>query len=128
MNDRYEVNRFKFSTHGRAMIDTASFRTHNPNWACIPTVQSTLDRTQLTDDQHLICAPFVGGFGFGDKRWGGFPVSRLQEVVWTDKPFHSLVIGAKQKTLIHSLVKQHSSESTGYDDVIKGKVSVSSGS
>ena len=121
MNDRYEVNRFKFSTHGRAMIDTASFRTYNPNWACIPTVQSTLDRTQLTDDQHLICAPFVGGFGFGDKKWGGFPVSRLQEVVWTDEPFQSLVIGAKQKTLIHSLVKQHSSKSTGYDDVIQGK-------
>ena len=121
MNDRYEVNRFKFSTHGRAMIDTASFRAYNPNWACIPTVQSTLDRTQLTDDQHLICAPFVGGFGFGDKKWGGFPVSRLQEVVWTDEPFHSLVIGAKQKTLIHSLVKQHSSKSTGYDDVIQGK-------
>ena len=121
MNDRYEVNRFKFSTHGRAMIDTASFRTYNPNWACIPTVQSTLDRTKLTDDQHLICAPFVGGFGFGDKKWGGFPVSRLQEVVWSDEPFHSLVIGAKQKTLIHSLVKQHSSKGTGYDDVIQGK-------
>ena len=121
MNDRYEVNRFKFSTHGRAMIDTGSFRTYNPNWACIPTVQSTLDRTQLTDDQHLICAPFVGGFGFGDKKWGGFPVSRLQEVVWSDEPFHSLVVGAKQKTLIHSLVKQHSSKGTGYDDVIQGK-------
>lgn len=121
MNDRYEVNRFKFSTHGRAIVDTASFRTYNPNWVCIPTVQSTLDRTQLTDDQHLICAPFVGGFGFGDKKWGGFPVSRLQQVVWSDEPFHSLVIGAKQKTLIHSLVKQHSSKGTGYDDVIQGK-------
>ena len=121
MNDRYEVNRFKFITHGRAMIDTASFRAYNPNWACVPTVQSTLDRTQLTDDQYLICAPFVGGFGFGDKKWGGFPVSRLQQVIWSDEPFHSLVIGAKQKTLIHSLVKQHSSKGTGYDDVIQGK-------
>ena len=56
-----------------------------------------------------------------DKPIGGFPVSRLQEVVWSDDPFHSLVIGIKQKTLIHSLVKQHSPENTGYDDVIQGK-------
>lgn len=32
-----------------------------------------------------------------------------------------MVIGAKQKTLIHSLVKQHSSKGTGYDDVVEGK-------
>ncbi len=51
---------------------------------------------------------------------GGFPVSRLQKVVWSDDPFQSLVIGTKQKTLIHSLVKQHS-QNTGYDDVIQGK-------
>ena len=121
MNDRYEVNRSRFSTHGRTMIDTASFRASNPKWSCSPTVQSTLDRTQLTDDQHLICAPFVGGFGFGDKKWGGFAVSRLQQVNFSDEPFHSLVIGPKQKTLIHSLVKQHSSKGTGYDDVIQGK-------
>ena len=52
---------------------------------------------------------------------GGFPVSRLQKVVWTDEPFQSLVIGDKQKTLVHSLVKQHRTEGTGYDDVIQGK-------
>ena len=51
---------------------------------------------------------------------GGFPVSRLQQVVWSDDPFKSLVIGPKQKTLIHSLVKQHS-QNGGYDDVIQGK-------
>lgn len=95
MNDRYEVNRSKFSvscvlnschqwwsftfgnirpdrfqTHGRVMIDTTSFRSYNPNWMCNGTVQSSLDRDQLTDDQLLICAPFVGGFGFGNKLWG----------------------------------------------------------
>lgn len=51
---------------------------------------------------------------------GGFPVSRLQQVLWSDDPFQSLVIGPKQKTLIHSLVKQHS-QNGGYDDVIQGK-------
>ena len=87
----------------------------------------------------MICSPFIGGFGFGDKIWGksrprclplshvtepgvgGFAVSRLKEVVWTDEPFSSLVIGEKPKTLIHSLVKQHSRTETGYDDVVQGK-------
>ena len=50
-----------------------------------------------------------------------FPVSHLQRVVWTDEPFNSLVIGEKQKTLIHSLVKQHRPKGTGLDDVVKGK-------
>lgn len=51
---------------------------------------------------------------------GAFAVSRLEKVLWTDEPFQSLVIGPKQKTLIHSLVKQHSKHSS-YDDVIQGK-------
>lgn len=48
-------------------------------------------------------------------------MSRLKEVIWSDEPFRSLVIGAKQKTLIHSLVKQHDAHGSGYDDVIQGK-------
>ncbi|KAL2037820.1 hypothetical protein N7G274_009545 [Stereocaulon virgatum] len=121
INERYEVDRSKFTTHGRAVIDATSFRSWNPRWACIPTVHSTLDRNKLTDEQLMLCAPYAGGFGFGDKKWGGFPVSRLREVVWSNDPFDSLVIGSKQKNLIHSLVKQHSSNPTGYDDIIQGK-------
>ena len=59
-------------------------------------------------------------FKHTDLQPGGFPVSRLHQVEWSDDPFQSLVIGTKQKTLIHSLVKQHSLN-TGYDDVVQGK-------
>lgn len=121
------------------MIDTASFRANNPNTQYPTNVHSSIDRNTLTDEQLMICSPFIGGFGFGDKVWGksglplsslpgiaeiatgGFAVSRLKEVVWTDEPFNSLVIGEKPKTLIHSLVKQHSIAETGYDDVVQGK-------
>ncbi len=48
-------------------------------------------------------------------------VSRLQDVCWRPEAFDSLVVAAKQKTLIHSLVKQHTSEESGFDDVIQGK-------
>lgn len=52
------------------MIDTTSFQSYNPNWICKGSVQSSLDRTRLTEDQLLLCAPFIGGFGFGNKLWG----------------------------------------------------------
>ena len=54
------------------MVDPVSFRTYNPNWMCVGEVQSTLPRDQLTDEQLLICSPFVGGFGFGNKLWGEY--------------------------------------------------------
>ena len=41
--------------------------------------------------------------------------------MWKDEAFRSLVMREKQKTLIRSLVKQHSSKETGYDDVVQGK-------
>ena len=59
--------------------------------------------------------------GFTEISTGGFAVSRLKEVVWTDEPFNSLVIEEKPKTLIHSLVKQHCNTETGYDDIVQGK-------
>ena len=74
-------------------------------------------RSVVSTDDCLILTIYVAG-----KSLSGFRFSRLQEVVWKNDPSDSLVIGTKQKTLIHSLVKQHSSNPTGYDDVIRGKV------
>lgn len=42
-------------------------------------------------------------------------------MVWSDEPFDSLVLGQKQKELIHALVKQHSARSEHFDDVVRGK-------
>lgn len=65
--------------------------------------------------------PAVSAPGIAEKSTGSFAISRLKEVVWTDEPFNSLVIGEKPKTMIYSLVKQHSTAETGYDDVVQGK-------
>jgi SpoVK/Ycf46/Vps4 family AAA+-type ATPase len=59
--------------------------------------------------------------GFNMRMAGGFAIDRLQEVVWSDEPFDSLILGQKQKELIHSLVKQHSARSGRFDDVVLGK-------
>jgi SpoVK/Ycf46/Vps4 family AAA+-type ATPase len=45
----------------------------------------------------------------------------LREVVWSDEAFERLVINEKQKTLIHTLIRQHSAQTTPFDDVIIGK-------
>ena len=54
-------------------------------------------------------------------RLGAFAIDRTTEVVWSDEPFKRLVLGDKQKLLISSLVKQHTSQSTGFDDLVAGK-------
>ena len=113
---------YSVQTHGRCMIDASAFREHQPNIQYIPSVHRALDRHNLTDDQLLLCSPVALGFSFGDKRWGGFAVSRLKKFKWNDEAFDSLELDTKPKTLIHALVKQHSSSSqSDYDDVIKGK-------
>ncbi len=52
---------------------------------------------------------------------GAFAMSRLRDVVWNDDAFRALVLGDRQKKLIHALVREHASESNGFDDVIVGK-------
>lgn len=52
---------------------------------------------------------------------GGFGASRLQDVRWNDQAFQALVLGDQAKTLIHSLVQQHSHHAAGFDDVIENK-------
>lgn len=40
---------------------------------------------------------------------------------WNDAAFGALVLGSKQKMLIHGLVRQHASQAGGFDDIIEGK-------
>ncbi|KAJ7054051.1 P-loop containing nucleoside triphosphate hydrolase protein [Mycena amicta] len=121
MNSQWETRRFKFSTHGRVMIDPVSFRLFEPNTTFNLYVHRTLELDSLTDEQYMICTPIVLGFCFGVKRWGGFALDRLEDIVWSDQAFRSLVLGAKQKTLIHSLFNSHKSHSAAFDDIVRGK-------
>ncbi|ETW80179.1 AAA+-type ATPase [Heterobasidion irregulare TC 32-1] len=111
----------KFHIYGRVMIDPVAFRVHQPNADYNLFVHKLLERATLTEEQYVICTPVVLGFSFATKTWGGFAMDRLRDVVWSDEAFRSLVIGPKQKTLIHSLVKQHKAHTTRFDDVIPGK-------
>ncbi|CCM02989.1 uncharacterized protein FIBRA_05104 [Fibroporia radiculosa] len=111
----------KFNTYGRVMIDPAGFRVFQPNCTFNLTVYRRVSREELTDEQLMICTPIVLGFCFGVKEWGGFALDRVQDIVWSDESFKSLVLGPKQKDLIHALVKQHESRASQFDDVVQGK-------
>ncbi|KAK0504201.1 P-loop containing nucleoside triphosphate hydrolase protein [Armillaria luteobubalina] len=112
----------KSNAHGRVMIDPSAFRTYeaNADYVNIP-VRKGLSRDSLTDNDYMICNPVALGFCFGTKSWGGFAMDRLQDVVWSDEAFNSLVLGETQKILIHALVKQHAARAAQYDDIVHGK-------
>ncbi|KAJ6601315.1 P-loop containing nucleoside triphosphate hydrolase protein [Mycena vulgaris] len=121
MNSQYETRKYKFSTHGRVMIDPVAFRLFEPNVSFNLQVHRRLERDSLTEEQYMICTPIVLGFCFGVKMWGGFAMDRLEAIAWSDEAFHSLVLGSKQKRLIHSLFKTHTARAAMFDDIVKGK-------
>ncbi|KAJ7762396.1 P-loop containing nucleoside triphosphate hydrolase protein [Mycena maculata] len=121
MNSDYRTRQFKFTARGRAMIDPVAFRLFEPNSGLNLSVHRKLERDSLTDIQYMICTPIVLGFCFGVKVWGGFAMDRLEDLIWSDEAFRSLVLGSKQKMLIHSLFKSHSARAATFDDIVKGK-------
>ena len=48
-------------------------------------------------------------------------MSRLLDIKWNDHAFQDLVMDKKKKMVVHSMVKQHSSQSDAFDDIISGK-------
>ncbi|KAJ7606849.1 P-loop containing nucleoside triphosphate hydrolase protein [Roridomyces roridus] len=121
MNEAWEYRQFKFSTRGRVMIDPVAFRLFEPNCTYNFRVHRRLERDRLTDQQHMICTPIALGFCFGVKMWGGFALDRLEDIAWSEEAFQELVLGPKQKKLIHSLFKSHSARAAVFDDIVKGK-------
>uniref|UniRef100_A0A0W0F8F3 AAA+ ATPase domain-containing protein n=1 Tax=Moniliophthora roreri TaxID=221103 RepID=A0A0W0F8F3_MONRR len=121
MNENFKVKRMKFNTYERVMIDPTAFRLFEPNCTYNYSIHRRLNRSELTDEDYMICTPVLLGFCFGVKMWGGFAMDRLQDIQWSGEAFESLVLGEKQKTLIHALVQQHSARSMTFDDVVKGK-------
>ncbi|KAJ6543108.1 P-loop containing nucleoside triphosphate hydrolase protein [Mycena capillaripes] len=117
----WEIMRFKFTTYGRVMIDPVAFRLFEPNCTYNLAVHRRVDRGNLSDEQYMICTPVVLGFCFGVKMWGAFAIDRLEDIIWSDEAFRSLVLGAKQKLVIKSLFQSHARHTATFDDVVKGK-------
>jgi len=120
--ERPETKIYKSNSYGRVMIDPTVFRLFEPNNIINTPVYSALEeRKNLKDEEYLICTPVVLGFCLGTKMWGGFALDRLRDVVWSGEAFAGLVLGEKQKRLVHALVQQHSMPRPPFDDIVAGK-------
>ena len=114
-------------------------------------VDATSDR-DLTGEELLLTSPIVYGFSFSDKQWcessfflgifSGrvafaaaesllslpfpftveFIVERVERFEWNDEAFEQLVIPAKHKQVLKTLVESHSAGSSRkFDDFVAGK-------
>ncbi|VDB95411.1 unnamed protein product [Peniophora sp. CBMAI 1063] len=111
----------QFYVSGRVMISPSAFRRFLPSSELNPSVHKALKKETLTNDDFAIITPIVLGFAFDRKSWGAFALSRIKDVRWNDAAFGALVLGSKQKMLIHGLVRQHASQAASFDDIIEGK-------
>lgn len=75
----------------------------------------------FTDDDFLICDSRVQGFSLSTKRWCMFYVDLVTELELNANAFDYLLLPEGQKKIVHALVRTHSEENGGFDDMIKGK-------
>lgn len=80
------------------------------------------DQKQLTDNEYLICVPFVRGYSFKSKEWVLLNIENLRPVQWTEDLFENLVLPAEEKELLLALAKSHcDAKANTFDDFVIGK-------
>lgn len=80
-----------------------------------------LELKPLTDEQCLLASALVRGFSFNEKKWVDMFVDNLTPVKWNEQCFDQLVLQARQKKLVQALVTEHISNTSDFDDIVKGK-------
>ncbi|KAH8122446.1 P-loop containing nucleoside triphosphate hydrolase protein [Trichoderma asperelloides] len=96
------------------------------NGAFIPAHSKSFDpkldeHRRMSDDDYVICSSKVAGYSLDHKQWGYFRVDLTDEVVFNENAFDSLILDARQKQQIQSLVHIHGHENMKFDDIIQGK-------
>jgi hypothetical protein len=111
------------------MIDVKTFCRERPSESILLETDLEPDRydkrdakeAKLQTRDYLICSYTVPGFCFTSKRWCIFNVELVEEISFNTSAFETLLLPKHQKEMIHSLVKVHTSEGQGFDDLIRGK-------
>lgn len=110
----------KFSIKSRIIIDTAAYNTFNPDLA----IRVDDPTSILSDAQRLMCTPTLRGFSLKDKKWLEFYMGGVEDIVWNNRAFDSLVLPNSQqdlKRLILAFTRAQSKQTDTFDDVIQGK-------
>ncbi len=80
------------------------------------------EQKPLTDNEYLICVPFVRGYSFKSKEWVLLNIENLRPVQWTEDLFENLVLPAEEKDLLLALAKSHcDAKANTFDDFVIGK-------
>ena len=127
---RIKGDAVKMNIKGRTMIDAASFKEFNANYAkhdIDPSdpefhlrrvnesrrlaMNDTIKKKALvaedvTDEEAFLCSPTVQGFSLSKRMWAEFTVSGVSDITWNLNAFDQLVVPAKKKDLLLALVKQ----------------------
>ncbi|KAH7078251.1 P-loop containing nucleoside triphosphate hydrolase protein [Paraphoma chrysanthemicola] len=117
-----EYKKVIFHVSGRIMLDSKIFLQQNEYTDLLkPGVENEVEASGLSDTDLMFCNYCIGGFGFRQKKWCLFSISRLEPVVWNSNAFSKLVMDTRKRNLIHSLVKSHRNGAETFDDVVSGK-------
>jgi hypothetical protein len=86
------------------------------------TADGIIKSRDFTTEELIIASPVVLGFSFTEKSWFEFAVADIQDIVWNDQAFDSLVLPRDHKELVKAQVKSHKFHAAeAIDDVIQGK-------
>ena len=104
------------------MVDAKTFAIfRSPNRVTLDDELEDATADSFKDDDLMQFGFRRPGFSFDRKKWCFFHVDLIQPVEYNDQAFKHLLIPDDQKRLVHALVKTHSAEDQGFDDLIKGK-------
>ena len=79
------------------------------------------EQEYITERDLLLADHKLPGYALDIKRWCWFNIELIKPVIFNTEAFKSLLIPARQKSLVHSLVKTHVGGNDEFDDMIAGK-------
>lgn len=83
--------------------------------------EETIELPELTDQQRLICTPFVRGYSLKNKKWLHFFVNGVSDISFNERAFSALNLPNNQKDLILGFTSAKHLHGNQYDDIIEGK-------
>jgi hypothetical protein len=96
------------------LLDDATYKAPQPD------VEPAGEGT-LSDYQLLIAYAYLRGFNLKEKKWRYFRVDLVEDIVWNERAFPSLVLPGDTKDLVLAFAQSQLKRTQKFDDVIKGK-------
>ncbi|KAI9715935.1 MAG: hypothetical protein M1828_000523 [Chrysothrix sp. TS-e1954] len=103
-------------------VDADGREMHVENIDKLPEGTDPKVKRDFTEEELLIASPVILGFAFSEKLWLEFSISGIRDIEWNEGAFDSLVLPAKQKSIVKALVESHKFHAAKtIDDVVQGK-------